>query len=77
MRVCVIKIEVCGLETVPSGGSLKKPDLPKMGDYFNVNIPFAVNPWNFFVSLACWVYFFFSVVCGRCNLWILSMNSRH
>ncbi|XP_063926404.1 tudor domain-containing protein 7 isoform X2 [Zophobas morio] len=37
-------------KTVPSGGSLKKPDLPKMGDYFNVNIPFAVNPWNFFVQ---------------------------
>ncbi|XP_973071.2 tudor domain-containing protein 7 isoform X1 [Tribolium castaneum] len=37
-------------KNVPSGGSLRKPDLPKMGDYFNVNIPFAVNPWNFFVQ---------------------------
>ncbi|XP_044261452.1 tudor domain-containing protein 7-like isoform X2 [Tribolium madens] len=37
-------------KNVPSGGSLRKPDLPKIGDYFNVNIPFAVNPWNFFVQ---------------------------
>ncbi|XP_044764017.1 tudor domain-containing protein 7A isoform X2 [Coccinella septempunctata] len=37
-------------EKVPSGGSLMSPKLPEMGAYFGVNIPFTVNPWNFFVQ---------------------------
>ncbi|KAJ8958427.1 hypothetical protein NQ318_002213 [Aromia moschata] len=35
---------------VPSGGTLQRPPLPDKGDYFKVHIPFAVNPYNFFVQ---------------------------
>lgn len=38
------------IENVPSSGSLKAPDIPKIGEYFDVRIPFAVNPWNFVVQ---------------------------
>lgn len=54
-------------EIVPSGGSLRKPDLPEKGQYFNVNIPFSVNPWNFFVSF---VFFF----CLNCLIWFLKVQ---
>ncbi|XP_045466417.1 tudor domain-containing protein 7 isoform X2 [Harmonia axyridis] len=37
-------------EKVPSSGSLMSPKLPEMGAYFGVNIPFTVNPWNYFVQ---------------------------
>ncbi|KAK9876258.1 hypothetical protein WA026_012557 [Henosepilachna vigintioctopunctata] len=37
-------------DNVPSGGFLLRPELPARGEYFEVNIPFAVNPWNFFVQ---------------------------
>ncbi|KAF7287644.1 hypothetical protein GWI33_005992 [Rhynchophorus ferrugineus] len=35
---------------VPSAGYLKSPPLPDRGNYFEVCIPFAVNPYNFFVQ---------------------------
>lgn len=35
---------------MPSSGCLKSPTIPKVGEYFDVRIPFAVNPWNFFVQ---------------------------
>ncbi|GJQ79843.1 hypothetical protein Trydic_g23305 [Trypoxylus dichotomus] len=37
-------------KNVPSTGILKSPTLPKIGAYFDVKIPTAVNPWNFFVQ---------------------------
>lgn len=38
------------LENVPSGGFLQRPALPSQNGYFEVHIPFAVNPWNFFIQ---------------------------
>nr|CAH7723418.1 unnamed protein product [Callosobruchus chinensis] len=35
---------------VPSGGKLSCPKLPEMGTYLMVRVPFAVNPYNFFVQ---------------------------
>nr|CAI5823977.1 unnamed protein product [Callosobruchus analis] len=35
---------------VPSGGKLSCPVLPEMGQYLMVHVPFAVNPYNFFVQ---------------------------
>ncbi|CAH1996525.1 unnamed protein product [Acanthoscelides obtectus] len=35
---------------VPSGGKLSCPALPEMGTYMMVHVPFAVNPYNFFVQ---------------------------
>ncbi|KAJ8954659.1 hypothetical protein NQ314_007059 [Rhamnusium bicolor] len=32
------------------GGTLQRPTLPKKGEYFEVHVPFAVNPYNFFVQ---------------------------
>ncbi|XP_018321654.1 tudor domain-containing protein 7 isoform X2 [Agrilus planipennis] len=37
-------------KNVPSSGSLKCPPLPEIGNYFDVKVPCAVNPWNFFVQ---------------------------
>ncbi|KAK9746736.1 OST-HTH/LOTUS domain [Popillia japonica] len=37
-------------KNVPSTGILKSPTLPKIGEYFDVKVPTAVNPWNFFVQ---------------------------
>ncbi|KAI4454865.1 tudor domain containing protein [Holotrichia oblita] len=37
-------------KNVPSTGILKSPTLPKVGEYFDVKVPTAVNPWNFFVQ---------------------------
>ncbi|XP_018566265.1 tudor domain-containing protein 7 isoform X2 [Anoplophora glabripennis] len=37
-------------KNVPSGGSLPKPPIPDKNEYFEVHIPFAVNPYNFFVQ---------------------------
>lgn len=37
-------------ENVPSSGKLALPELPKKDDYFEVRVPFAVNPYNFFVQ---------------------------
>lgn len=35
---------------VPSTGYLQSPPLPEKGTYFEVCIPFAVNPYNFFIQ---------------------------
>lgn len=37
-------------DNIPSAGLLKPPPIPNVGDYFDVMIPCAVNPYNFFVS---------------------------
>lgn len=39
-----------GSKNVPSGGKLKCPLLPDTNKYFEVHVPFAVNPYNFFVQ---------------------------
>lgn len=38
------------LDNIPSAGLLKPPPIPGVGDYFDVMVPFAVNPYNFFVN---------------------------
>ncbi|XP_072387591.1 tudor domain-containing protein 7-like isoform X1 [Diabrotica undecimpunctata] len=35
---------------VPSGGQLECPPLPEKNTYFEIHVPFAVNPYNFFVQ---------------------------
>ncbi|XP_017780173.1 PREDICTED: tudor domain-containing protein 7B isoform X2 [Nicrophorus vespilloides] len=35
---------------VPSSGNLKSPPLPMIGKYYDIRVPTAVNPWNFFVQ---------------------------
>lgn len=37
-------------KNVPSTGSLTCPTLPELGNYFDVKIPCAVHPYNFFVQ---------------------------
>lgn len=34
----------------PSSGELKTPDIPVIGSFFDVNVPNAVSPWNFFIQ---------------------------
>ncbi|KAL3271551.1 hypothetical protein HHI36_022028 [Cryptolaemus montrouzieri] len=50
VKLTQLKDEALKKENVPSGGLLKSPPLPNKGKYFEVHIPFAVNPWNFFVQ---------------------------
>ncbi|KAF2897167.1 hypothetical protein ILUMI_09011 [Ignelater luminosus] len=38
------------VKNVPSSGFLSCPPLPKVGNYLDVKIPFAVNPYNFFIQ---------------------------
>nr|XP_022902802.1 tudor domain-containing protein 7 isoform X1 [Onthophagus taurus] len=38
------------LSVTPSSGNLMEPVLPKLDEFFDVQIPTAVNPWNFFVQ---------------------------
>ncbi|CAG9821429.1 unnamed protein product [Phaedon cochleariae] len=38
------------LKNVPSGGKLSPPIIPAKGELFEVHVPFAVNPYNFFVQ---------------------------
>ncbi|KAG5886984.1 hypothetical protein JTB14_024203 [Gonioctena quinquepunctata] len=40
----------CHSKNVPSGGKLKPPNIPEKQEYFEVHVPFAVNPYNFFVQ---------------------------
>ncbi|CAG9857481.1 unnamed protein product [Phyllotreta striolata] len=37
-------------KNVPSGGKLGAPPLPRQHECFEIHVPFAVNPYNFFVQ---------------------------
>ncbi|KAJ8916640.1 hypothetical protein NQ315_000285 [Exocentrus adspersus] len=48
-----LKKKITQFETnknVPSSGTLPRPNLPERGEYFEIHVPFAVNPYNFFVQ---------------------------
>uniref|UniRef100_A0A6P7FEB4 Tudor domain-containing protein 7-like isoform X2 n=1 Tax=Diabrotica virgifera virgifera TaxID=50390 RepID=A0A6P7FEB4_DIAVI len=45
-----VKFSVEKSKNVPSGGQLACPPLPEKNAYFEIHIPFAVNPYNFFVQ---------------------------